>query len=62
MQNSQDLCSWHAIHQGWQWAFKLHEAQNLNIDRKRLLSEQNVSRDNVLPLETFHITPRRHIC
>ena len=41
---------------------KLFKASNLNIDSKQFSRKQNVSPDNVFLFETFHITPRRHIC
>ena len=41
---------------------KLLKASNLNIDSKHFSRKQNVSPDNVFLFETFHITPRRHIC
>ena len=41
---------------------KLFKASNLNIDSKHFSRKQNVSPDNVFLFETFHITPRRHIC
>ena len=34
----------------------------VSIDSKRFSRKQNVSPDNAILFETFHITPRRHIC
>ena len=35
---------------------------NVSIDSKCFSRKQNVSPDNGILFETFHITPRRHIC
>ena len=34
----------------------------VSIDSKRFSRKQNVSPDNGILFETFHVTPRRHIC